>query len=147
MDKKYREMLAGYVDGELPDDERGALEKELARNPELQSELDELRKLKEVTDMMHFADLPDEVWDNYWHSLYRKLERGIGWIFLSLGAIVLLGFGTYEVFKELFVNPENPLWLKIGVSGVSVGGIILLVSFIRERLFAYNRERYREVKK
>ncbi len=147
MDKSFREMLAGYVDGELPEDQRQALEKELSADPQLRAELDELRRLKEVTNMMHYADLPDEVWQGYWQSLYRKLERGIGWIFLSLGAIMLLGFGAFEIFRELFTNPENPLWLKIGVSGAGIGGIILLVSFIRERLFAYNRERYREVEK
>jgi divalent metal cation (Fe/Co/Zn/Cd) transporter len=147
MNKKLREQLAGYVDGELPDDQREAFESELAVNPELQAELEEFRRLKKVTDMMHYADLPDEVWENYWQSLYRKLERGIGWIFLSVGAMVLLGFGLYEAFSELFTSPNNPLWLKIGVSGLSLGGVILLVSYARERLFAYKRDRYREVTK
>jgi len=145
MDKHLREMLAGYVDGELSGEERQAFEKELGENAELRAELEEFKRLKEVTGMVKYADLPEEVWESYWASLYRKTERGIGWIFLSIGAIILLGFGLYQGLSGMYTDPEVPLWMKIGVSGVGIGVIFLLVSYIRERLFAYNRERYREV--
>lgn len=147
MDDTVRNLLAGYVDGELTDDERQRFEKALEHNPELQSEVDEFRKLKEVTGMARYADLPDEVWAGYWQSIYRKTERGIGWILFSAGAIVLLCFSGYYAFAELYANPETPLWLKIGVSALTAGAAFLLVSFGRERLFAYNRDRYKEVQK
>ena len=147
MDDRLKQMLAGYVDGELSPEEREQFERELANNVELRAELEEFKNLKQVTDKMHYADLPDEVWESYWASLYRKMERGIGWILLSLGAIVILSFGLFEAFSELYLNPDNPLWLKIGVTGVSLGTIFLLVSYARERLFAYRRDRYREVEK
>ncbi len=81
---------------------------DLAANPELQAELEEFRRLKKVTDMMHYADLPDEVWENYWQSLYRKLERGIGWIFLSVGAMVLLGFGLLFLGMNVMSEAIRP---------------------------------------
>jgi uncharacterized integral membrane protein len=147
MDKKKRELLAGYVDNELSPEERAAFEKELQQNPELAAELEEFRKLKEVTGMMRYADLPDEVWQNYWQSIYRKLERGIGWILLSIGAIILLCFSAYKFFEGLYLDPSVPLIIKIGVSALAGGLIFLLVSFIRERLFSYHRDRYKEVQK
>ncbi|MDH3892669.1 MAG: zf-HC2 domain-containing protein [candidate division Zixibacteria bacterium] len=147
MVKNRRELLAGYVDGELSDEDKQAFEAELAADAELREELEEFRKLQEVTGMVQYADLPDEVWDNYWHSIYRKTERGFGWILLSLGAIVLLCFGLYEAMGELYTDPEAPLWLKVGLTAGGVGFIFLLVSYARERLFAYNRDRYKEVTK
>ena len=147
MARDRRELLAGYVDGELSDNERQAFEAQLAQDPELRAELAEFRKLQEVTGMVRYADLPDEVWENYWHSIYRKMERGIGWILLSIGAILILCFGTYELFSELYANPDAPLWLKVGLTAGAVGLIFLLVSYGRERLFAYNRDRYKEVTK
>ena len=141
------EWLAGYVDGELSDDQRRAFEEELKHNEELREELEEFTKLKEVTGMARYADLPDEVWESYWASLYRKTERGLGWILFSIGAIVLLLFGGFEGFYHLYVNPDIPLWMKIGLSGVAAGLIILLVSYGRERIFAFRRDRYDEVKK
>ena len=146
-EKDYRAMLAGYVDGELSEEENREFERELARNEQLREELGEFRKLKEVTGMVRYADLPDEVWENYWQSLYRKLERGFGWIFLSFGAVILLTFGVYEAFRGMFADPAVPLYFKIGLSASCFGVIVLLVSLVRERLFAYKRDRYKEVTK
>ncbi|MCB2201749.1 hypothetical protein KQH51_03020 [bacterium] len=145
MNDDLRKLVAGYVDGELTEDQKKAFEQELADNPELRAELEEFQNLQNVTGMMRYADLPPEVWESYWQSLYRKLERGIGWIVMSISAIVLLCFGAFEAFSHLWLEPDNPLWLKLGVSGVTVGAVILLVSYGRERLFAYKRDRYREV--
>ena len=147
MTNDIRKLLAGYVDGELTDDERRTVEKALADSPELQAELEEFRKLKEVTGMVQYADLPDEVWETYWESIYKKLERRIGWIFFSIGAIVLLGFGLYELFSQLYLDLDAPLWTKIGLTGLAAGSAVLLVSYARERLFAYKRDRYKKVKK
>jgi len=147
MEKRIKEMLAGYVDGELSEDERMAFELELQRDPELRSELEEFKRLKEVTGMMHYADLPDEVWESYWQSLYRKTERGIGWILLSVGAIFLLCFGLWQALTQFYIDPNVSLFVKIGITAVGAGLIVLLVSLIRERLFAYHRDRYKEVKK
>ncbi|RME21701.1 MAG: hypothetical protein D6800_11790 [Candidatus Zixiibacteriota bacterium] len=147
MDERTRKLLTGYVDGELSDAERAEFERALAEHPELQQELEEFRRLKEVTSTVQYADLPSEVWEKYWESLYRKLERGIGWLLFSIGAIVLLLFGGYTAFREMYADPTTPLWVKIGVSGLTAGGIFLLVSYGRERLFANRRERYREVER
>jgi hypothetical protein len=147
MDERWKQLLAGYVDNELNPEERREFERELAHNVELQNELKEFNRLKLVTSQMKYADLPDEVWEAYWQSLYKKIERGAGWVLASVGAIVLLVFGLFEAFSKLYANPDSPLWLKFGLTIGCIGVIILLVSLIRERFFAYKRERYTEVEK
>ena len=64
-----------------------------------------------------------------------------------MGAIILLVFGVVEAFSKLYIDPASPLWLKVGLTLAAIGVIILLVSVIRERFFAYKRERYTEVEK
>jgi len=145
MTKDKRELLAGYIDNELSEEERKAFEAELAGDPELAEELAEFRKLKELTGMVRYADLPEEVWQTYWESIYRKLERGIGWIFLSVGAIVTLCWGIYQFFGSLYADPTTPMLIKVSVTVGAFGVVFLLVSYIRERLFAYRRDRYKEV--
>jgi predicted anti-sigma-YlaC factor YlaD len=146
-DEKYRIMLSGYIDGELNVEEKSELEKHLQSCEECRKELDVFRRLKEVTGAMKYADVPDYVWDNYWRGIYRRLELGIGWILLSIGVILLLGFGLYCLVKDFFLNPGEPLILKIAVAAGGLGLIVLLVSAVRERLFAYRRDRYREIEK
>ncbi|MFQ5498345.1 MAG: anti-sigma factor family protein [Candidatus Zixiibacteriota bacterium] len=147
MNDDIRKLLSGFIDGELDDDQRMMVERELEQNSDLRRELEELQRLKETTDMMRYADLPDEVWDDYWSSIYRKTERGMGWIAFSVGAIILLGFGLFEGLSAMYADPTAPWWLKAGITGVGAGLVFLLVSYGRERLFVFKRDRYREVQK
>lgn len=147
MNYNKREMLAGYVDGELTDDERLEFERALSNDSELRVELEEMMKLMNITGNIKYADLPDEVWDNYWSSMYKKFERGVGWIFFSVGAIFLLCYGIFQLFSELFLNPEISIFVKLAVAVFSIGAVTIFVSMTRERFFARKRERYTEVMK
>ena len=96
---------------------------------------------------MAFKKPPKETWEVYWTSVYNRMERGIGWIFISIGAMILLFFGGYLLVEAIIQDPEIPALLKVGILAAMVGAAVLLVSFGRERLFVDKRERYKEVLK
>ncbi len=144
-EEKYRILLSGYIDNELSPDEKQDFEVHLEGCAECRKELESFRKLKEVTGAMKYADIPEQVWEGYWSSLYKRMERGVSWIFISIAAIILLCFGSYHIFIDFFLNSEVPLLLKIGIGCGIFGLIVLLVSILRERLFAKKRDRYDEV--
>lgn len=146
-EKQKHELLAGYIDGELSNEERTAFEQELENNPSLKKEMEDFIKLKNLTNAMQYADLPDEVWESYWQSLYKKLERSMGWILFSVSSILLFCYGAFNLMKQMYISPDISLFIKVLVTTLVFGLIILLVSYIRERLFAYKRERYTEVMK
>lgn len=145
--EEIRPYLSAYLDGEIGRDKKLEIERHLSDCEACRKEYQSFAKLKEVTDRMKFADLSDQLWAGYWKGIYRRVERGAGWIFLSIGAIVLLAFGVYQFFKEFLVDPNISLIVKIGVSTCAFGAIILVVSIIRERLFLFKTERYKEVKR
>lgn len=96
---------------------------------------------------MKLKEPPKEAWEKYEKSVYNRLERKAGWIFLSIGAMILLFFGGYTLVEGLIKDPGSPLLLKIGILAVLAGVVVLLVSLAREQLFSYRRERYKEVEK
>ena len=145
--EEIKPHLMAYLDGEIKHQKKTEIEKHLSECESCRKEYQSFVKLKEVTDKMKLADLSDQLWAGYWKGIYRRIERGAGWIFLSIGAIILLSFGVYQFFKEFFTDPSISLIVKVGVSTLSLGIIILLVSIIRERLFLFKTERYREVEK
>ncbi len=144
-EEKYRIMLSGYIDNELSPDEKQDFEVHLEGCMECRHELESFRKLKEVTGAMKYADIPEQVWEGYWSSLYKRMERGISWIFISIAAIILLCFGCYHICADFLLDSEAPLLLRIGIGCGILGFIVLLVSIIRERMFARKRDRYDEV--
>jgi len=146
-EKRHHILLSGYIDGELSPEEKLEFEEYMATNPDLQKELKAFNKLREVTGAMKYADIPEAVWEGYWAGLYRRMERGIGWILVSISAILFLIFGCYYLTCDFFLDPEPSIFMKIAVGAGFVGFIILLVSVIRERIFACRRDRYDEVKR
>ena len=145
--EEIRPYLMAYLDGEIEHKKKLEIEGHLSECESCRREYQSFVKLKEVTDKMKLADLSDQLWAGYWKGIYRRIERGAGWIFLSIGAIILLSFGAYQFFKELLADPNISLLVKIGVSACALGAIILLVSIIRARLFLFKHERYREVER
>ncbi len=96
---------------------------------------------------MELKKPPGEVWKRYWASVYNRLERRIGWILLSIGAMIILFFGGYKMVEGIIVDPSTPLFLKVGILAALGGIVVLLVSILREQIFVRNRERYKEVEK
>ncbi|MBU1318988.1 MAG: hypothetical protein KKH67_07295 [candidate division Zixibacteria bacterium] len=135
-------LLMKVVDGLATAEEEAALQEAIRADGKWEQELRAYRKIKEVTDSMQLKDLPDSYWQGYWASVYRTTERGIGWVFLSVGAIILLATVGFVALGDFFMSSDVPLIVKIGVTAAGLGVIILLVSILRERFFARGHERY-----
>jgi predicted anti-sigma-YlaC factor YlaD len=138
-------LLSALVDDELTPPQKTMAGNHLAECADCRREYERLRKLKEATDDMKYFDVPDKLWAGYWHGIYNRIERGLGWIFLSMGVIILLILGAWELLNNFFLDVKQPLILKIGIGALIVGLIVLLVSVGRERLFSRAHDRYEEV--
>ncbi len=147
MPRDWTPYVSAYVDDELEPEERRAFEEELARDPGLREELQEVQSMKSVVAGMRLRELPDDAWDHYRERTYNRLERRVGWILLSVGAAVLVGYGLYELVVFLVSAAELAWWIRAAIGAVCVGVAILLVSVIRERIFVWKRDPYREVKR
>jgi hypothetical protein len=145
--EEYRILLSGYLDGELNPDQLVKIEEHLKSCRDCQQEYKKMQKTQEVLNKMDIQKPRDEAWKAYWSSIYNQLERKTGWVFLSIGLIILLSFGIYEAFKDFFQDPSNPLILKAGAISLGLGGVILLISVIKEQVFSRKRERYKEIEK
>ncbi len=138
----FEPLLTGYVDGELSDEDRRRVEDHVASCPRCREALAELRGLKEELAMMTFKEPSDVELERYWASVYNRLERGLAWVLLSVGAGVLLSYAAFCLIEDFIKNPTVSLVLKIGVVALVVGGVVLFISLLRERLTVGRSDRY-----
>lgn len=143
--ERARQLMMKGLDEELSPTERDELERALAADPRLKREWDRFVRLKEVTASMALRPAPDEVWREYWTSVYRKLERGFGWVLFSVGAIIVGSYGIWVGISGLLRDTTLPPMVKVGALALGVGVVVLLVSVIREKVFLGSRQRYRDV--
>lgn len=144
---EVKPLLMGLVDNELDEQQKAHVQAHLSECPLCRDEYEKFSGLKKETSEMKFKQLPEIFWDEYWSHVYNKIERGIGWIFFSVGAIILLIYAGYALFEEFFFNPAEPLTLKIGVAAGGIGFAILFVSVLREKLMIRKVDKYRSIKR
>ena len=143
----YKDLLMGYLDNELSDEQRQQFEKHLAGCPECASELEEFRKLKTITDEVTLVEPEDRMWQEYWGGIYNRIERGVGWIVFSVAAILLIIYGGFKMIEELIKDPTVGMILKIGLLTFIAGIAILFVSVLRERVYFWKKDRYKDVRR
>ena len=141
-DEEIRQLMMKVVDGVASPEEERAVAEAVKDNKSLESELRAFNKIKEVTENMQFKKLPDSYWTGYWDDIYRRTERAFAWILMSVGLILILGFSAYMALSRFYSDPDISILLKAGASMALLGLIIMVVSILRERLFARKRERY-----
>jgi len=145
--KKIKELISSYFDSELDEEQKKLVNEHIRQCSECRKEFEEMGKFEEVMGKMELKQPSKEVWKVYWLSVYNRLERSIGWIFLSIGAMILLLFGGYKIVEGIIQDANTPLFLKIGILAFMAGIVVLLVSLAREQLFVRKRERYKEIEK
>ena len=143
----FKKLLMAHIDGEISPDEEQELQQHLKDCAECSAELEEMQKLKEVTSAMRVVTPEDELWNGYWLGIYKRIERGIGWILTSIGAAIVLFYGAVYAVRGILNAPDMSTPLKAGVLLLLAGVCVLFVSVVRQRIFAWRNERYKEVQR
>ncbi|MBL7141037.1 MAG: zf-HC2 domain-containing protein [Planctomycetes bacterium] len=138
----FNRMASAYLDGELTAEDRRRFEAHLETCDACRRELADLKRLTEDLDMIRFKEPGDEELARYWSGVYNRLERGLGWILFSVGAILTLCYGAFKVIEELIRDDTVSNLLKVGVCALIAGLVVLFVSLLRERLVVCKVDRY-----
>jgi predicted anti-sigma-YlaC factor YlaD len=143
----FKPLLMGYLDEELTELEAQRVERHLQKCGDCTNELQEFRKLKEVTHDMRVITPEDKHWDQYWASVYNRLERKVGWILVSIGSIILLAYAIYTLAETFIFGRNIPILIRVGVIALVGGFCTLLISVLRERLFISKSDKYERIKR
>ena len=143
--ERLRRLMMAALDGEIEGSEREEMERHLVADPALQAEWERMKQVKEVTSEMEYQAPSNDVWSHYWSSVYSRLERGIGWVLFSIGAIVLLSYGGWKVVEAVVNTTDAPWVIRGAILALLAGFVILTVSVVREKLFMRKRNPYKDV--
>lgn len=143
----YKDLMMAYLDNELDDEQKRAFEEHLASCATCAKEMEEFKKLKQLTDDVALLEPEDRIWQQYWSGVYNRIERGFGWVLFSVAAILLIIYGGFKFIEELIKDETVGLLLKVGLLVLIAGLAILFVSVVRERLYFWRKDRYKDVRR
>ena len=143
----YKDLMMGYLDEELSAEQKSRIEEHLATCKQCAAQLQEFRQLKAITDQVTLVEPEDRLWQQYWDGVYNRIERGVGWIIFSVAAILLTIYGGFKAIEAIIKDPAVEITLKIALLALLVGLAILFVSVLRERLYFWQKDRYKDVRR
>jgi hypothetical protein len=109
--------------------------------------MEEFKKLKQITEGVALVEPEDRLWQHYWGGVYNRIERGIGWVVFSVAGILLLIYGGFTAIEKVIDDPTVSVLLKVGLLALLAGLAILFVSVVRERIYFWSRDRYKDVRR
>lgn len=145
--ERVQAFMMAALDGELSVKDQAELQEMLDSDAALRAEWERLQTVKEVTTSMTYREPPEEVWDQYWDSVYNQTERKIGWLFLSAGLFVVFGWAIWRWIDLLLADTALPWIVRAGIFGAVFGGGVLFVSVAREKWFTRKRDPYKEIQR
>ncbi|MCB9745086.1 MAG: hypothetical protein H6740_21030 [Alphaproteobacteria bacterium] len=140
-EQRFEELMVKVADGAASADEERELSAWLADNPEAAAELERHKELVALSRGWIERLQVDVVQDAQAARPAARLEQRLGVTLIVLGLCLLSAFGVVEAMMD----PEAPLWLRIGFGLSGAGFLILLFQVGRQRLEALKSDRYEEV--
>jgi hypothetical protein len=147
IEERFTYLVEMYFENSLSAEEKNELDSLLLDNKDLKEEFEEQKRMKEVLNNMKLKSPGKELWDGYWESTYNRLERGLGWLAVFIGSLILIAYASIEMVEKFYSNTTTPIVIKIGIVAVLFGVLVLLFSVIREKFFTFKNDKYKEIKR
>ena len=139
--------IMALVDGELEQKYIEGIKTHIKTCEQCQKKYNSLKMVKEKVGKMKFKKLPEMYWDEYWKHIYNRIERGIGWILISIGAIIVITFALWNLINDIIADQELNVIVKIALFLLLIGGVIIFVSVFREKMMVRKVDKYRKVER
>lgn len=147
MDERFIYLLEKKLDESLEEHESSEFENLISKNDILKIEYSEQLKVKEALNKMRMINPSKETWDNYWLSVYNRIERKIAWIAIIIGSLMVFSIAAMEAVESFLKDTDTPTFVKYGMVIVIFGLLLLFFSVVREKFFTSKKDKYKEVQR
>jgi len=141
MDDNIKNLICKVLDGTATSEEENIMNELKEKNPEVQAELDEQKKIVDSFSSFGIPEMEDSMQKEFSAGVYNKLERATGWVLSSIGIALILIYGIYEFVTQPDINAVY----RIGMAALVIGFGLLFSSILRGRLKFKKYDKYKEV--
>ena len=141
IDEHVGELVSGYIDGELTQQQRQRVQVHCDSCADCRRELEELKRLRDDVGKSRLSEYGEDKWRESMDDSTVKVSRGIGWLLLIGGALAIGGI----VLHGFITDPTLELHMKVIIGAIYGGLAILFISVLRQRLIERKTDKYKDV--
>lgn len=141
--KRYQTEGMKLLDGEMTAEEQRQYEAHVQSCEVCEKELRDMGRVVGFTNEIRLKKPDEQFWTDYWRSVYKRLERGVGFFLLAAGLVMLTAYGIFRAV----VSPDFLTFRGITSAAVVLGLWIVFLSVVRERYHERKNDPYRGVQR
>jgi len=141
IDEHVGELLSGYIDGELTQQQRQRVEIHCDTCAECRQDRDDLTALRNDIGASQLSQYGEDIWRENMNDTTVRASRGIGWILFIGGVLAAAGVGLYE----FVIDSSIELYAKLIIAAIYGGLAALFISVLRQRLAERKTDKYKDV--
>jgi anti-sigma factor RsiW len=141
VDQHVGELLSGFVDGELTQQQRQLVTLHCDSCSECRKNLANLHELRQRISKAKLSEVGEDKWRETMNDPTVQTTRSIGWLLFIAGLLVIAGIGLVG----FIFNDEIPVGVKLIMIAVYGGLATLLYSVLRQRLIERKTDKYKDV--
>ncbi|MFQ5510510.1 MAG: anti-sigma factor family protein [Candidatus Krumholzibacteriia bacterium] len=130
------------LDGEITLEEKQAYEAHVKKCDDCTAELRDIGRIVEFSSEIELKMPDEEYWTAYWADIYRRLERGTGFMLLIIGLLGITAFGLYKAMT----SPGLLTFKGLSIAVLLAGLVVIFLSVLRERYHESKSDPYKGVK-
>lgn len=136
------EMIAAYLDGELPPASKAEFEKALREHPEWRERLEQQAQLLSMLRPIRVRRPNPRVWDHYWEEIDCRITTRTGQLILLAGLAILIA--KLAIVLVLWLEDTA---LQVAVVLLFAGFITLFGKVLSGRWKEKARDRYGRIRR
>jgi len=141
LNSKY-ELLSGYLDGELTQQEAQKVMLLLDSDAEYKQLHDEMAVMRQEVQSLSLQESEMQHLDKLFQEPVAKSSRLFGFALVAVSSVVLVAFVLYSIFIDAGIS----LLVKLMVGLLGIGSLFLLFSVLRQRVISTKKDKYNRVK-
>lgn len=141
IDQHVGELLTGFVDGELTQQQRQRVDLHCQQCEQCRENLASLLELRERIGEAHLSEVGEDKWRETMKDQTVQTSRGIGWILFIAGLLVIGAIALFDFISDSGMS----ILMKLTVAAIYGGLAVLLFSVLRQRLIERKTDKYKDV--
>lgn len=135
------EMLSGYIDGELTQQDRQRVDVHCESCAECRSLRSELLDLRREVGDAHLSMFGEDKWREMMSDTTVRATRGIGWLLVVGCFLGIAGLGVVGFLTDSSISGFE----KLVVGSIYGGFALLFISVLRQRLIERKSDKYKDL--
>ena len=139
--KQLAEKLSGYIDGELTQQASQQVRLHIESCKDCQQLHSDLLDMQVDIKNITTTGGEDAALENIMKDTTATNTQHWGWILLISGSIALMGVSVYQ----FIMSNELSVFEKLITGSMGLGGFLLFLSVVRQRLIALKTDKYKDI--